>query len=163
MLTGKGITVELRGVLPNDLAYFFQLQLDPEANNMAAFTAVDPTDKVEFLGHWNRILDDEYIVKNTILYNGEIVGNISKFEQFGETEVSYWIGKEHWGRGIATQALMKFLSIIQERPLYARAAKDNFGSIRVLEKCGFTIFGEDEGFSNARGKIVEEFIFKLEK
>jgi RimJ/RimL family protein N-acetyltransferase len=163
LLTGKGITVELRGVLPNDLAYFFQLQLDPEANNMAAFTAVDPTDKVEFLGHWNRILDDEYIVKNTILYNGEIVGNISKFEQFGETEVSYWIGKEHWGRGIATQALMKFLSIIQERPLYARAAKDNFGSIRVLEKCGFTIFGEDEGFSNARGKIVEEFIFKLEK
>lgn len=155
--------VELRGVLPHDLTYFFQFQLDPEANEMAAFTTENPADKVEFLSHWKRILDDEYIIKNTIVYNGEIVGNISKFEQFGETEVSYWIGKEHWGKGIATQALKKFLVTIQERPLYARAAKDNVGSIRVLEKCGFSVLGEDEGFSNARSKTVEEFIFKLEK
>lgn len=47
------------------------------------------------------------------------------------------------------------------RPLYARAVKDNIASIRVLEKCGFVLSGEDKGFSNARSKEVEEFILKL--
>jgi hypothetical protein len=31
----------------------------------------------------------------------------------------------------------------------------------VLEKCGFAICGEDQGFANARGVEVEEFILVL--
>jgi RimJ/RimL family protein N-acetyltransferase len=58
--------------------------------------------------------------------------------------------------------LSAFLEYIKIRPLYARAAKDNLPSIRVLEKCGFKIISEDKGFSNARGKVVEEFILSLE-
>lgn len=85
----------------------------------------------------------------------------SSFERFGKPEVTYWIEKEYWGRGIATKALSEFLSYLKTRPLYACAAKDNIASIRVLEKCGFTILGEDKGFSNARGEEVEEFILKL--
>jgi RimJ/RimL family protein N-acetyltransferase len=81
---------------------------------------------------------------------------------FGELEVGYWIDKPQWGKGIATQALRAFLPYVAERPLYARVVKDNIGSIRVLQKCGFTISGEDKGFANARAAEVEEFIFKLE-
>ena len=36
------------------------------------------------------------------------------------------------------------------RPLYTRAAKDNIGSIRVLEKCDFVITGDDKGYAAAR-------------
>lgn len=128
---------------------------------MAALTAEDTEDKDAFDAHWRRILADESIVKKTILFDGNVAGNVSAFEQFGEREVSYWVGREFWGRGIATKALSQFLDEVEDRPLYARAAKDNSASIRVLEKCGFTLSGEDKGFSNARGEEAEEFVFRL--
>jgi RimJ/RimL family protein N-acetyltransferase len=154
--------VKLRDIKEEDLPIFFVQQLDSTANYMAAFTTKDPTDKVEFYNHWRKIIADDTITIKTILFNGITTGYVSNFEQFGEPVVSYWIGKEYWGQGIATKALSEFLEYIKIRPLYARAAKDNLASIRVLEKCGFKIISEDKGFSNARGKDVEEFILKLE-
>ncbi|HEX6289345.1 MAG TPA: GNAT family N-acetyltransferase [Herpetosiphonaceae bacterium] len=151
----------LRDVTEADIPIFFEQQRDPDANYMAAFTAKDPADWDAFMARWARILGDESIVKQTILVDGQVVGSVSSFEQFGEREVSYWIGRDSWGRGIATRALAAFLERVQARPLHARAAKDNLGSLRVLEKCGFTICGEDKGFSNARGTEVEEFILIL--
>lgn len=155
--------VRLREVNESDLPIFFEQQLDPAANYMAAFTSKDPSDKAAFLTHWKNILLNRDIQKMTIIHNGCVAGSILKFEQFGNPEVSYWIGKQYWGKGIATGALLHFLPKIKVRPLYARAAKDNLGSIRVLEKCGFERFDEDKGYSRARGKEVEEFILKLER
>lgn len=154
--------VQLQDVRESDLSIFFEHQLDSTANNMAAFTSKDPADREAFLKHWMNILANQNILKKTILYNGCVVGSILNFEQFGNQEVSYWIGKQYWGKGIATDALSKFLHEINVRPLYARAAKDNIASIRVLKKCGFAITDEDKGYSNARGEEVEEYILKLE-
>jgi len=80
---------------------------------------------------------------------------------FGKPEITYWIGNELWGKGIASHACIKFLKVIEQRPLYARAAKDNIGSIRVLEKCGFVKTGTEKAFANARNQEIEELIFKL--
>ncbi|MFF2753130.1 GNAT family N-acetyltransferase [Psychrobacillus sp. NPDC058041] len=151
----------LRNVIEDDLPIFFKHQQNREANYMAAFTSIDPSDWDSFTTHWNKILTDNDIMKQTIIIENNVVGHISRFEQFGEPEVSYWIGKEYWGKGIATKALREFLKHITIRPLYARAAKDNAGSLKVLEKCGFVITGEDSGYSNARGEDVEEFILTL--
>lgn len=153
--------VLLREVTADDLPIFFEQQLDPAANHMAAFTRKDPADREAFRAHWTRILGDESIPIKTILFDGHVAGSVLSFEQFGEREVSYWIGKEYWGKGIATKALAEFLGHVKVRPLYARAAKDNIASIRVLEKNGFAIVGEDKGFSNARGEEVAEFILIL--
>jgi len=153
--------LDLRDVTEDDLPIFFEQQLDPDANYMAAFTVKDPADRDVFMVRWRRILGDESITIKTILVDGQVVGSVLSFEQFGEREVSYWIGKEYWGKSIATQALSEFLKHIKPRPLYARAAKDNIASIRVLQKCGFTITGEDKGFANARGAEIEEFILTL--
>ncbi len=153
--------VLLREVKEGDLPIFFEHQKDPDANYIAAFTAKDPTDESAFAKHWNRILTDEGIVTRTILFDGQVAGHVVSFEQFGEREVSYWIGKRHWGKGIATHALAMFLKEMKIRPLYARAAKDNLASIRVLKKCGFAVIGEDKCFANARGEEVEEFILRL--
>lgn len=154
--------VRLRDVIETDLPLFYEYQLDSTANFMAAFTAKDPSDRKAFDAHWSKILSDETTTNKTIVYAGHVSGNVSCFEQFGQLEVSYWLGKEYWGKGIATKALSAFLDHVKARPLYARAAKDNIASIRVLEKCGFQICGEDKGFSNARSHEVEEFILKLE-
>ena len=151
----------LRDVMEDDLPIFFEQQLDPDANYMAAFTARNPADRDAFTSHWNTILGDDTTTNKTILFAGQVVGHIASFKRLGKPEVSYWIGKEYWGKGLATRALSEFLSRVKERPVYARAAKDNTASIRVLEKCGFRISGEDKGFSRARGKEVEEVILEL--
>jgi RimJ/RimL family protein N-acetyltransferase len=155
-------SVLLREISESDLPIFFEQQLDPEANYMAAFTAKDPEDRTAFTEHWAKILADETITLRTILFEGFVAGHIVSHGWFGEPEISYWIGKEFWGRGIATRALSDLLDQLLDRPLYARVAKDNKASIRVLEKCGFALSGEDKGYSNARGEEVEEFILKLE-
>ena len=129
--------VVLRDVREDDLEIFFEQQLDPAANHMAAFTSRDPADRDAFGKHWTMILSEEAIAKKSILFDGQVAGHVLGFEHFGKESVSYWIGKEYWGKGIATQALSLFLDRQKTRPLYARAAKDNVASIRVLEKCGF--------------------------
>ena len=50
------MNVILREVSEQDLPIFFEQQLDPAANYMAAFTSKDPSDNVAFTAHWNKII-----------------------------------------------------------------------------------------------------------
>jgi RimJ/RimL family protein N-acetyltransferase len=154
--------VVLREVTEADVLVFFDHQLDPEANRMAAFTAADPTDRVAFLVRWARNLADDSVLTRTVVFDGRVVGHVARFTQFGEPEVTYWIDREYWGLGLATAALTQFLELDRTRPLYARAVVDNVGSLRVLAKCGFVAVGEDRGFAEGRGEEVEEFILRLD-
>jgi RimJ/RimL family protein N-acetyltransferase len=155
------LCVQLRDLVDADLPVFFEQQLDADANHMAAFTCKNPADRDAFNKHWARIIDDPTILKKTILFDERVARHVMSFEQAGEREVCYWIGKEFWGRRIATRALIEFLKHVNIRPLFARVASDNFGSIRVLEKCGFEMCGKGKWFSNARGVEIEELILKL--
>lgn len=128
---------------------------------MAAFTRKDPSDRMAFDAHWDRIRADKTITIKTILFDGQVAGSVLSFDLFGAPSVSYWIRREFWGKGIATEAFAKFLQLNTTRPIYARVAKDNIASIRVLEKCGFAMSGVDKGFANARGAEIEELIFEL--
>lgn len=128
---------------------------------MAAFTAKDLSDREAFTAHWTKILQDDAIIKKTILFGGRVIGSIAKFEWLGKPNVTYWIGREYWGRGFATQALFAFLREMKTRPLYASAAKDNLASTRVLQKCGFAITGSAKAFANARSEEIEEVTLEL--
>jgi RimJ/RimL family protein N-acetyltransferase len=142
----------LREVVDDDLPLFFAHQSEPDATRMAAF----PTrDREAFTAHWARIRRDETVVTRTILLKGAVVGYIGSFARSGERLLGYWIGREWWGRGIATQALTAFLEHDRARPLRARVARHNIASIRVLEKCGFALGG-----SRMDGE-VEELVFEL--
>lgn len=147
----------LRDVTESDLPIFYEQQLDPEATAMAAFPA---RDREPFMAHWTKILANESGIQKTILFNYQVAGNIVCWEQDGEREVGYWIGKEFWGKGIATKALAEFITQVKIRPLVAHVAKHNIASRRVLEKCGFTFIKEDE-YYNPSGEDVEEFVLKL--
>ncbi len=153
----------LREVADADLPIFFAHQLDPQANAMAAFTSRDPADRAAFMAHWQRIMADPTVIIRTIVSGGQVVGSVLSYEDDSKPEIGYWLGRAYWGQGLATRALGDFLAQANPaRPIYARAAKDNAGSLRVLEKCGFAIVGEDKGFANARGAEVEEFLLRLE-
>lgn len=111
--------------------------------------------------HTGRDFTDEAITKKTVLIEGQVAGNVVSFEQDGKPEVGYWIGRSYWGSGVATAALSAFLGLVRARPLYARVAKHNVASIRVLKKCGFEISGEESGPSDVPGEEVEGFILAL--
>ena len=153
--------IVLRDVTDDDLPIFFEQQLDPDANYMAAFTSRDPSDRDAFMAHWARIRADETIINRTVVYDGQVAGSVASFEDAGQLEVTYWLGREFWGKGIATRALASLLAYQTTRPIYARAAKDNAASLRVLQKCGFVITGEDKGYANARGQETEEYMLTL--
>jgi RimJ/RimL family protein N-acetyltransferase len=152
----------LRDVIDADLPIFFEQQLDPQANYMAAFTAEDPTNLAAFTAHWAKIRAFDNVINKTIVADGQVVGNVASFVMFDQLQVSYWLGKEYWGKGIATRALSELLKLQTVRPIYGRAARDNFASIRVLEKCGFVLRGYEKAFANARNAEIEEAILKLE-
>jgi RimJ/RimL family protein N-acetyltransferase len=150
--------IQLRDVESTDLPIFYEHQLDADATRMAAFPA---RDRAAFDAHWaTNVLGNPTAVKQTILVNGQVAGNIGSWSEGGVRLVGYWLGKEHWGKGVATRALTAFLHLVRERPLYAHVAKHNAGSIRVLEKCGFCV--EREESVEDAGKDVAELVLVLD-
>ena len=149
--------IHIRDVTESDLPILYEQQLDPEATAMAAFPSRDHD---AFMAHWKKIMAYENNLIKTISYAGEVAGYILSWEMEGEREVGYWLGKEYWGKGIATQALAEYVSIVKTRPLMSHVARHNIGSRRVLEKCGFKVIGEDK-YTNPAGVEVEEFVLKL--
>lgn len=149
--------ITLREVIHEDLPIFFEHQLDPEATRMAAFPS---RDRDAFMAHWAKIMNKETNptgILNTILADDVVAGNVVYWEAAGEPNVAYWLGKTHWGKGIASEAVAQFLTKIETRPVYAHVAKHNVASIRVLQKCGFR---RVQGYVSD-GENSEELVMEL--
>jgi RimJ/RimL family protein N-acetyltransferase len=153
----------LRDILDEDLDILFEQQSNPDAINMAAFTMKDPTNHENFLKFMEKVRKSETVIAKVIEVDFKIVGSLLSYLQEGDTEVSYWLGYEYWGKGYATMALKKFISEINTtRPLYGRFACDNLGSKKVLEKCNFRFLKKERGFANARNQEIDESVYILE-
>ena len=152
--------VRLRRVEDRDLDVFFDQQADPQAVEMAAFPA---RDKDQFAAHWAKVRADDTLVLRTIVADGMVAGNIGSWPDSGQQLLGYWVGREHWGRGVATQALALLVDEMSIRPLFAHVAVHNVGSIRVLEKCGFRRDRVQEAGAPAPDDDgIEELIFVLD-
>ena len=156
------MNVSLRPLEDRDLDALYRQASDPESIRMAAFTSAAHTDRGAFLERTSRLRADTSVSHRVIDVDGEAVGTIGSFRIDGELEVTYWVDRAHWGRGIATAALEILLTETAERPVFARAASDNVGSLRVLEKAGFRRVGLDRGFAFGRGEEIEETILRLD-
>ncbi|MEV0460103.1 GNAT family N-acetyltransferase [Catellatospora methionotrophica] len=154
--------VALRSIVDSDLDALFELMRDPEAVRVAAFTAADPDDRTAFDAHMAKIRTAPQVTNRAITADGLLVGSIASFVVDGDTEVTYWIDRSFWGQGIATRALALLLEKIEVRPVFARTASDNLGSIKVLQKSGFTVTGTYRGFANARNEEIEETLLRLD-
>ncbi|WP_181009144.1 GNAT family N-acetyltransferase [Streptomyces sp. SM11] len=142
-----GNSVRLRDVGPGDLEVFLAYEHDPEAVRRSRFA---PREREAFMAHWTtKVLGDPTVLVQTVVVDGEPAGNIVAWWEGERRFIGYWFGRPYWGRGIGTGALTAFLERETARPLYADPAAGNTGSIRLLEKCGFTAagtvrYGEDE-------------------
>jgi RimJ/RimL family protein N-acetyltransferase len=156
---GSGQLV-LREIEDRDLGVLFEHSRDRDAIRMAAFTSPEADDRTNFERRWARLRSDASTTNRVVEIDGRVVGHIASFDLEGHREVTYWIGREDWGRGIATRALQEFLQLEATRPLYAHAASDNAASIRVLTKCGFRIVGEGREFAHGRNEETDEVVLR---
>ena len=148
----------LRDVVDDDLDALYEQQRDPEATRMALFPA---RDREAFYAHWQRVLADDVVTKKTIVHDGEVAGNVLCWEQDGRRLVGYWLGREFWGKGLASRALAELVDVVTARPLHAWVAVSNVGSVRVLEKCGFVVVGSRAEVDETLGERIEELLFEL--
>jgi RimJ/RimL family protein N-acetyltransferase len=154
--------VALRPVEDSDLDALFDQWRDPESVWMAAFTAPNPDDRTAFDAHMARIRGAPDITMRAVTQDGRLVGSIASFVIEGDTEITYWIDRAAWGSGIASRALALFLGLMPVRPLHARAASDNTGSLKVLQRSGFKVTGTETSFATARNAEIEETILRLD-
>jgi len=135
--------VILRALVESDLPIFFEHQNDKGAEEMVGLPSRAHDD---FFDHWHKVMANETIILSTILFEGQIAGYLCSFiKEADEREVGYQLGREFWGRGIATQALQLFLPLIPCRPLYGVTPTHNIGSQKVLTRCGFVLLSEADG------------------
>ncbi len=150
--------IVLRDVLPRDIPLFFKFHSDNKSNQLGSFI---PRKKPDFFKHWKKVLAHRSSLKKAILLYGVVAGYVVCFTRVApKREVGYWIERMHWGKGLASKALDRFMAAYQHRPLYARVAKKNRGSLKVLLKNGFRITGEDE-YKNEAGVKIAEYLTKL--
>ncbi len=152
--------VRLRIVEDPDVEVFFEHEADPEAGAMAAFPA---RDRDRFAAHWAKVRSDPALVARTIVADGQVAGHIGSWPDEGKQLVGYWVGREWWGRGVATRALALLLEEVPVRPIRAHVAAHNAGSIRVLEKCGFRRDHHEGADAATPEDGVEELAFVLER
>ncbi|MFC4108176.1 GNAT family N-acetyltransferase [Micromonospora zhanjiangensis] len=154
--------VALRPVEDSDLDALFAQGRDPESVRMAAFVSRDPADRDAFDAQLARIRSSPEVTHRAVTLDGRLVGSVGCFVVEGDTEVTYWIDRAFWGRGIAGRALALLLESVPARPVFARAASDNAASLAVLRRAGFAVVGTEVAFANGRNAEIEETVLRLD-
>src|SRR4029453_5436541 len=116
------MNVSLRPLEDRDLDTIYQQVTDPESIRMAAFTAEDQTDRRAFLNRMSRVGGDPTSPNKVIEVDEAIAGTISSFRIDDQLEVTYWVDRTQWGKGIASAALQLLLAETVERPVHAGPA-----------------------------------------
>jgi RimJ/RimL family protein N-acetyltransferase len=155
------VEIILRDVRDSDLPVFWAHMSDERAQHVAGVTRGYHYDRAAFDVHWDKVRSDPAVIVRTVLADGEVAGHAAVFGPPGEREVSYWVDRAWWGRGVGTAALAALLGLERTRPLHAHAVADNAGSIRVLQKCGFAVTGRGRIFAQARGEEIDEVALTL--
>lgn len=154
--------LRLRELRDADLDAIFGWESDPAGVGLAAFTRSDPKDRAAFDEHYRKIRAEPSNLIRVIEAEGVPVGTISSFWIDDDREISYWIARAWWAQGIATRALGLFLEVETTRPLRGRVAETNPASRAVLRNNGFEEIGQDTGFAAGVGRVVTEYLYRLD-
>lgn len=143
--------VRLRTVRPDDLPIFFEHQCDPAAAAMAGFT---PRSRPAFDDHWRRIISEPMSIVSTVEADGDVAGYVSLFTRDARREIAYWLGREHWRRGIGRQAVSSFLALNPDRPVFGSVVTGNAASLAILRRNGFVRYTDEIGRDGVREQTL---------
>ncbi len=166
--------LSLRDVEPADLPTLFAFQSEPESCDMAM---VNARTEAQFQEVWAKIFQDlaaqaachldatapspPRVVAKAIIANGQLCGSIGCFFAGDRYSVGYGIGREFWGRGLASRALAQLLVEVTTRPIHATVAAGNTRSLRILKKNGFMEIGRSMSPGTERYRACEEVCMVL--
>jgi RimJ/RimL family protein N-acetyltransferase len=112
---------------------------------------------------WARWPAGPYLIESR--GDGSLLGATGlSFETPYRAATGYVLARDAWGRGYATEALRAVVEIARGASvvrLYALCHPDNAASVRVLEKCGFTLEGtllRHSVFPNLSGDRPEDVL-----
>lgn len=151
--------IKLRPVVRGDLRTLYLMQQDEAGNRMAG---TKPRSWEAFAAVWEAVLIDPQVTARAIVVGSEILGAINVFPRESHVLIGYWIEREHWGRGVASAAVRLMLGEVTRRPMYARVAAHNLGSLRVLTRNGFVEIDRRTGPETERYVACEEVTLRLD-
>ncbi len=99
--------------------------------------------------------------------DGNVAGGIGMDPHDGERRIGaifgYWLGREYWGRGIATAACAAFTDYALNKRGFIRLEATVYGpnvaSMRVLEKCGYVCEGTLRKSIIKDGQILDSHLY----
>jgi [ribosomal protein S5]-alanine N-acetyltransferase len=97
--------------------------------------------------------------------DGQIVGTIGchNIVKGHKASIGYWIGKQHWGKGLMTEIVKAFMSHIFKKynliRVEAYAYSWNKASMKVMEKCGMKFEGVRRKNTISRGRIIDDYLW----
>lgn len=141
MLSMSHEKLSLMPITEADLPTLFTFESDPVASQMADFPS---RDEAVFYQHWQqKVIAVPDAIAQGIWLQDKLIGSMLSWYNPKDSLIEngrligYWIGREYWGRGIATQALELFLPLLPKEPLFAYVAAHNIGSLKVIKRYGF--------------------------
>lgn len=114
------------------------------------------------LNRWAIVLKDDHAVVGSIFYT-----NIEK--PYFRAEIGYLLGRDHWGKGIMTEALKKIIHYGFEQmnlnKIQALISLDNKRSIDLVERLGFSKEGilKEHNFNYVNNKFDDIYAYALIK
>ncbi len=164
--------IELSGPrlrLTNDLRLKYALQIsrianDPEiARRIGAHGFPNPytEEDAKIFLDMNRKYGKTHFAIDFLIFSGELLVGIIGLKDIDyvdfKAHVGYWIGREHWNKGYATEALSLIVEyakgVLGLKRLYTKVLDFNLPSLRVLMKNGFMV----EGFERDTYKLEDGF------
>lgn len=141
--------ITLRDYTSTDVERLVELANNENVSRYLAYTFPYPYTKPDAEWWISTGVSVNHAVTKAIEFEGEFVGSVGLTPQTAwkahSAEIGYWVGEAYWGKGIATEALRMMsdiaLSSLKYRKLFAPVFAPNQASMRVLEKCGFSLEG----------------------
>ena len=163
----------LRRVNESDVNEVFALRSNPETMKYIPRPLVKTIDDaLEHIAMINAKIENNEGINWAITYKGSpkligILGHYRIKPEHHRAEIGYMLHKEHNGKGIITEAVQEVVKYgFNEMKLHSIEAiidPENFGSEKVLQKCGFikeAHFKENEFFE---GRFLDSVIYSILK
>lgn len=166
MVNFDGFRVYLRALEFDDYKAIHEIKLDDDV--IYGYSKFNTFPSSENDKKWveSRIFNKEEVTCAICLKGtDELIGcvfllDIDMHNRIGHCPV--FIGKDHWGKGYATEVRMLILKYaFYDRGLNrinAYVLEDNIGSKKMLEKCGFKVEGLMRQVAFKKGKFVNQYV-----
>lgn len=100
--------------------------------------------------------------------DAKIIGSVSiRLGENADAYIGYTFNQNYWHKGYATEAVSALIQLVFTQtklsPVLAEVDQENTASVSLLKRLGFKFLTRKENIKNARGRLIAEDTYLLEK